>query len=303
MQRLFTDIVHLHDKAFRHALTFPRFCNSLLQMILPESYKKELELDGVRLLRDTFVNQDLEKIISDSIFFIPCKDSVDFIVAIVEHQSTHDDSMILRIGDYKQAVIKAAFSERKKEDIKSIPYIHAIVLYHGIQTYNAVKNLAMLTRNPHGWSQSLDGFSYDVFNLHEMSDETFTQNDWAGALCFVFKHIRDRNGEESLLQLLKILDNLTGQDSAAYKSFVLQYFCSGTDIIPRRFDEIFSRHNRSTYLEDQAMTLVQRWAEEGRQEGRQEIMQKMMDMLRREGADPKLLELASQLTGETETSA
>ncbi len=298
MPGIFKGVTHIHDKAFRHALTSPCFCNSLFDMILPEHIKKELDLSAITLLRESFVDENLRKLISDGIFSIPFKEQDDAMVAIVEHQSTHNHSMIIRMEEYKQSIIKAALAERNNEELVFVPLIYAVVLYHGRGPYKAATSLEALVRYPVRWPRPEYNNSYEVFNLHEMDDDAFQQYDWAGALCFAFKHIRDKDGEESLRQLLMLLNDLTSQGSDGFAKFVLEYFCSVTDLSDPVIENVISQYQRSQSPEEKSMSTLDKiiaygrreGIEIGRQEGRQEGRREMLEKLRQEGVDTKLLE-------------
>ncbi len=293
MQRIFSSTVHLHDKTFRRALAFPfpSFCQSLLNMILPEQFKKSLNLRAITPLKESFVGEELRKTISDCVFSIPYKKHQGIFVVIVEHQSSYDAKMILRMEEYKFSIFRSTYGILKSNASPLIPYIYAVELYHGQKKYGSTRRLEHLFHNPMNWSKPYDHCTHALFSVHEISDCDFVQYDWAGALCFAFKHVRGIKAINFSPGLLVLVDNLTGEDSEKFAVFVLEYFCRGANISHTDFDDVFSAYNQSTPTGRKIMTLVQHWHEQG--------MHKIIDLIReRAGQDPHLLELADALSEE-----
>ncbi len=287
---LLKEVNHLHDRGFRFAVTFPEVRQSLLEMVLPTNIKMLLNMTTIKSFKEIYLDETLNTSICDSTFCINYRGSNKFLLVFIEHQSSLDYKMAIRVEDYKNAIRKIIYRNRRKDDERPLPAIYPVILYHGERHYSAPTSIMDLIYDPAGIEKSDDISSPQLINLNKLEDNSLLRYGWAGILCFCFKHVRRSHHDESVLILLRHLDNLEGHNAKDFSDFMLKYFCAGIDMSAGQFRAIFSQHNCTQQLEGKVMTLAESFVQEGIEKGIEKGKIDCAQALLREGMEKEFIE-------------
>ena len=137
-----------HDKLFKNAFE-TRECPLLLS-VLPPTVCKTLDLQGLRQEPGSYLDENLKGRYSDLLFSVPFQQQMAptesdtandqpfpraFVYVIVEHQSTVDRFMALRLLEYMCRIWQAFRRDNPKA--KRLPVVFPLVVHHSAKGWTA----------------------------------------------------------------------------------------------------------------------------------------------------------------------
>lgn len=180
----------------------------------------------------------------------------------------------------------------KNKAIK-LPLIFPLVFYTGEKAYSGSMDIRDLIQAPSSLiEQSLFKQTFQLIDVNQLADDALHQQQWAGMLALMMKHIRDR---DILLFLKQILESLRHLEQAGGTDFVvlLLNYClnSGETFNTQEFVTIV-QHGLSPEIGDKVMSI----AEQLKAEGELQAMRKLAENAFLESIP---LETIQKLTGFT----
>ncbi|EOS8570428.1 Rpn family recombination-promoting nuclease/putative transposase, partial [Escherichia coli] len=117
----------IHDAAFRKTLKDPAAARDFLEQVLTPYQKSRCNLDTIELESTTFVAESLRQSACDVLLSMKTNDGKDgYIYTLIEHQSSPDKFIPLRMMRYILAVM-----EQHIEEHKCAPVVIPVLFYHG----------------------------------------------------------------------------------------------------------------------------------------------------------------------------
>ncbi|PCH57557.1 MAG: hypothetical protein COC15_00910 [Legionellales bacterium] len=98
-----------HDRVCKAALSDIRVAKGILQNYLPEEISKMIAFDTLQITDSSFVGEHMQKLESDILFKADINGSSGYIYTLIEHQSTPDKLMPVRLFSYMAAVFEHAY--------------------------------------------------------------------------------------------------------------------------------------------------------------------------------------------------
>ncbi|MDE2691788.1 MAG: Rpn family recombination-promoting nuclease/putative transposase [Acidobacteriota bacterium] len=138
-----SQIAQPHDALFRRVFSEPAQAAALLRETLPVAVRDRFAWNTLRRLPDTFVDERLRRTESDLLFEVdqPGGEPPVRLYVLIEHQSSPDPFMALRLLRYCTSVLEAAV--REVPERKRLPAVLPVVFHQG--------------RRPWPYPTSLDG--------------------------------------------------------------------------------------------------------------------------------------------------
>jgi predicted transposase/invertase (TIGR01784 family) len=173
-----------HDALLKKVMENPIAAAEFLDEYLPVEFKQQLDLSTVQMEKESFVEKNLTRQLSDIVLSVKTKDNEQaFVYALIENQSTPDYWISFRL--WKYALLLA---ERHMKGKDKLPLICPIVLYNGSKKYNAPRNLWELFTDP-AMSKKLLAGDYRLIDLQAMSDDDINYDKHISMLTYMMKHI------------------------------------------------------------------------------------------------------------------
>ncbi|MCP4111516.1 MAG: Rpn family recombination-promoting nuclease/putative transposase [Desulfobacteraceae bacterium] len=123
-----------HDKFFKETLTRRKNALSFFREYLPADIVAKLDWRTLKITKDTFIEPELRERFSDILYEIRAKGRQVFIYLLLEHQSTVDVWMPLRLLAY---IVKIWELYRKQNpDAEKLPGIVPVVSCHGREKWD-----------------------------------------------------------------------------------------------------------------------------------------------------------------------
>ncbi len=167
-----------HDAFFRHAFTRATDAASELRAVLPEKTVAAVDWDTLRVCKDTFVSPELRDRRSDVLFQARIDGHDGYLHVLVEHQSTVDDFMALRMLEYTINIWNHHL--RTHPEATHLPVVIPLVIYASRTSthWNAALNIADLLDTgptPDAVADFLPHFHYQVDDLTTIDLPTLLQ--------------------------------------------------------------------------------------------------------------------------------
>ncbi|ABV78702.1 Transposase and inactivated derivative [Rickettsia bellii OSU 85-389] len=178
-----------HDEIIRSAFENPLVSKEFFEMHLPPHIQNLISFEKLKMEKDSFVDKRLKKSIVDILFSAKFGEKKGYLYLLLEHQSTPEYKMALRLFRY---MFKIAEYHKKSTKSKKLPFIYPLIFYNGQKKYNAPRNLWELFENSElvktTWTND-----YQLINVHDIPDEKLKEKAWSGILQFFMKHIHERD--------------------------------------------------------------------------------------------------------------
>ena len=176
-----------HDYFFKVGMANLKVAREFLQMHLPSKLQTIIDLDQIKVEKDSFVDSNLKSQLADVLISCKGRDGKDVLVyALCEHQSKPDYWMSMRLFKY----IIAICEHYKKSHPKAtkLPLVYPIVFYNGRQQYNVPLNFYALFEHQEIAKEILQA-PYKVVEASKLDPEELKQYSWAGVMQFFMQRI------------------------------------------------------------------------------------------------------------------
>lgn len=256
----------LHDPFFKKALENPLVAREFFDNHLPDNIKKLINLETLKVEKETFVEPNLKRSMSDVLFTANFGSTEGYLYLLAEHQSTLETLMVFRLFKYMLAICDRHLTLNPND--KKLPLIYPILFYNAKQEYSAVRNLWDLFEDS-TLAKDIWAGDQQLVNVHDIPDEELKKKVWAGTMSFFMKHIHERDlakkWQEIADNLPKITEVSIGYD---FIEILLSYTLPNIE----KEDKILLQDTLNKKLgkekgEHLMTSLAQHWYDEGLTEG------------------------------------
>lgn len=176
------------DALFKLALEDTIIAKEFLEEYLPQDLQTILNLETVKVEKESYVEPNLRRQLSDLVYSVRTKsDEEAFVYVLLEHQSKVDHLIALRLWKYMLLLC-----ERHSKKQTKLPLIAPIVVYNGKERYTAVRDLWQLFSDP-AKAKELMTSEYKLIDLQAMPQDEITRKKQLGMFEFFLKHIHQRD--------------------------------------------------------------------------------------------------------------
>jgi len=282
-----------HDELFRSSMEHPKVSKEFLDAYLPQDVKERVDLDSIKVEKESFVEDKLKNSICDVLFSVKSIDGDAYIYVLVEHQSKPHHFMPLRLFKYMINICDQYLTKHPKAKI--LPPIYPMVFYNGKQKYNSPRNLWELFEDRDLAKAAWTG-DYQLINVHEIPDEEFKKRPWSGMMEILMKHIRDSDLLQKWTEMSEFLPEYA--ESVGGVGYIISMMHYSLTVMQEDDTMILKELVREKLNEEEGEEIMasfaQVWFDKGSNEGRLEATYKFAINLLAEGMD---VERVAQLTG------
>jgi hypothetical protein len=264
-----------HDRFFRHVFSDPEHASGELRAVLPAAIAAGLDGSSLRLLPATFVDPELSEQRADVLFSASVAGREVLVYVLLEHQSSVDAFMPLRILGYQVRIWEDY--RRENPHAKHLPPIVPVVVHHSEGGWTepvAFEALLELERNglealrPH-----VPGFTFVLDDLSRARDEDLRARAMSAlgrVALWCLKHARGGGDlTDDLARWGELLVEIAeAPNGVAALGTVLRYLLEVSQTPPERLRAL--SRALGPRAEEAYMTGAQLLREEGRREGRAE---------------------------------
>lgn len=192
------EIQNPHDKCFQKIMQQPANALAFFRQYLEPHWQNRIDLNTLELQSGSRVTSVFKKLHSDILYRVRLCDpdtqgETAYLYTLVEHQSTPDRTMAIRLLQYKASILLPHAHEAW------LPPIHTMVFYHG-RTTPYPYDLDLRFRTPEYARHTLQG-PPQLIDVQQQPDAILLQQDRAGLLSYFFKHVADQDVLSALIAL------------------------------------------------------------------------------------------------------
>lgn len=283
MSKKTTEIVtNPHDQFFRESMKDKRVAKEFLKINLPAEICALIDFDELILQPRSQSNAVRRESIVDVLFKTRIVGREAYIYLLLEHQSTPDPFMSLRVIEY---TINAIREYLKQHRTKTIPLIYPLVVYHGTP-YQFKTDIRDLVDAPRELVDKFFLKPFQLLDLNQVSDETLKQSMWSGIMEFTLKHIFERDMLPFIQEIAPMLQEIVHRGGRDFTGIVLQYVLESAELSSDQ--EFFNLINTQISDEEgeKIMSLAEKLRLEGEIKGELKGEMKLIKKMLANGVDP-----------------
>ena len=282
-----------HDKLTRRFLSDKKVATDLLKKHLPANVIGRLNLSTIKATSETAIDQKWKKFHNDIVFNCKTKDNKDtYIYMLVEHQSTPDQFMPVRILRYKMNVLGKYLDMKKKPE--KLPNIISLVVYHGEKKYPYAKNIFSCFEDGGLAKQDIIEPMVLLDLSQASSAEIIGQGGADAVLKLMLKWGRERDFVSKLQELMCSNPEIFVSLSLQQAGYIYEYAMFVGEGTPKNA-EIMKNAIEKTYGESKAkkmFSLADYYKKEGIEKGIEAIQDFLKEgLITKEQAEKKIKEL------------
>ena len=249
---------------------------NFLQIYLPPEILAKCDLESIFIENTSYIEEDLRTNFSDVVYRLNFKNKIQtdcmYVHVLVEHQSSAERLMPLRIIGYQLAIIRKYLVENSKSSRRKVklPLVIPFVFYHGkTSPYPYPCEIGDLFADKNFYTK----FPLGTFNLIDLtikSDDELLQHGTLSLLEIIGKHINMRNAIvdiSAIIKALQVAHKSAITEALANATFSYLFEALETEVAQLLIKEI---KKQIPYYGGNAMNYAEYLRQEGRQEGKQE---------------------------------
>ena len=299
------------DALFKTIMEDTVAAREFLEYYLSKDFKDLVDLSKITVEKESFVEDDLKRALSDIIYKIKTKDNEDaYAFVLIEQQSTPDHLIAFRLWKYMLLLcdrcIKKNHRGRSGKAIK-LPLIMPIVFYNGTKKYNAPLNLWSLFSQPALAKQFMTD-DYRLVDLQSMSDEEIKQKEHLGIIEYFMKHIHTRDMLKLWAEFLKSFKEAILIDKDRGYIYIKHLLWYSDTKVPedkqQELNDLIMTNLNQNDGETIMRTIAQKYIEEGMQQAEANvhlISQRYIEEGKEEGEHNKAITMAKKMLGKQKT--
>lgn len=299
-----------HDELFKKVMSEPVAAREFLEHYLPVTFKSKININSVKIEKESFVTEDLRKRLSDVVYSVSLKQNIDgknstdstnddnvdndkaYVYVLIEHQSSSDYWIAFRLWQYMLLLCERHKDANKnknsvaKEKDNKLPLICPIVVYANDKPYNAPRSFWELFEDGKT-AKELMGDEYLLVDLQKQSDDEIEQKKHLGMMEYMLKHIKARdilNLWQSLLEKFESSIEVDKKNGYIYIKWLLWYSDAKVSEDKQvELAKIIASYLKKEDQEGLMRTIADKYIDEGIAQGMQIGEAKGMQIGRNEG--------------------
>ncbi|MBF0310486.1 MAG: Rpn family recombination-promoting nuclease/putative transposase [Magnetococcales bacterium] len=274
-----------NDSSYKLLFSHPEMVRDLLLGFVPGEWVAHLDYSTLEKVSGSFVGDEFRDREEDCIWRVGLGETWLYIYILLEFQSTVDDFMPVRVGDYGFSLFQDLRRANRLPD-KKLPPILPVVIYTGKKRWNApleVNEMIAIVPGLEPWQPRQRYLLVEVGTLAESQLQRMRN---LAAVLFRLERSRSIGAVRELVGLLG--EWLYAPEQASLRRSFTVWL--RRVLLPKRLPkadipEMVELHEVNTMLAESVQEWVKPWVDQGlqqgRQEGRQEEAAAMLLMLLR----------------------
>ena len=288
------ELDHPHDRLFRAVFSDAAEAAGLLQAVLPQELRDEIDWKTLKLLEGTFLDDALRESESDLLYEVAYrkKEERAWLYLLFEHQSTADAWMRFRLLKYCCRIWEAGIRDAPGQS--ELRPIVPLVFYQGRRGWRHSTEFADLfpaAAREWPWVPRFEHMLLDQTGLEPEGVEGGVKGRIAQLLMMAAYGRHVRPAVDMAARLLGPL--FSGGGVNHFRLFIRYVVATQDEADVRTFDEALRRHGREQGGE--IMSYAQQLLEEGERLGEQRARVEMVEGFLRAGVAWEVIEAATGL--------
>ncbi len=267
-------IFKAHDRYFRGAMDDVDVAMSCIRAHLPVELVAQIDPESLQVMKGSFIEEDLREKITDVTYRATFRGERGYVYFLIEHQSTPDPLMALRLHHYILQIIQRDLAEQKileanKGHIPKLPLVVPHVIYNGQSEYTYSTDIFDLFYNPEKAREFfLQPFGLTV--LKNTADAQLKEEPLIGMVELLLKHAATRDMLSLMNEVLEdVLQAFEELDKPKLLKSSISYLFETQEgsMSKKEIGEEFKKSLLSASTKTKIMTIAESLRQEGLREG------------------------------------
>ncbi|MBX9578227.1 MAG: Rpn family recombination-promoting nuclease/putative transposase [Chthoniobacterales bacterium] len=271
-------ITHPHDRLFRKFMSNPLAVVEFLKEYFP-SVAEKVDPGSLRPVDGVLIGKDLQEQRTDFLSHATFQGNPGYLYLLVEHQSTPDRLMPLRMMEYFFQIIRRDL--QGKDEGAPFPIIVPCIIYNGKKPYSYTTSFFKMFANPE-LAKSIVSNPFPLTDLSQIPDKELKKAPLIGFMNMLLKHAAEQDAIALVRELSPIIKFLEKANQLDLLEAGVYYLVTvnKNDVA---FQDVFKEFQKhiTPRTQEHVMTIaeslidegLQKGLQKGRQEGRQEGLQ------------------------------
>ncbi|MBF0121176.1 MAG: Rpn family recombination-promoting nuclease/putative transposase [Desulfobacterales bacterium] len=251
-----------YDKYFKELLEKTDHARSFFENYLSSSILQLLDLNTLRIEKESFIEEDLKEYFSDLLYSVKFGDKTGYVYLLLEHKSDLYKYVSLQMLHYKTKIWRRHVNNNKGSDL---PIVISLLIYHGRQPWSYGNKFSdIVEKGKDDLKPYIPDFEYILCDL-----STYQDHEIKGILTlkvglFAIKYIFDPNLWEHLPKIFALLKEVIDSDTGikSLEALLRYIFSAREDILPEKLKELVE-NNLSKHKGGIVMTVAERLMQQG----------------------------------------
>jgi len=280
-----------HDKFFKETFSNVEVARDFMQNYLPEPILKIVDLQTLDIQKDSFIDENLKETFSDMLFQAKINQRDGYLYFLFEHKSYTSKTVALQLLNY---MVRIWEQKAIKENVRQIPVIIPILIYHGKEKWEIGNTLADLITDydvlPEEVKEMTPNFRYQIYDLSQFTDEDIKGNAQLAITLSIFRDVFQKSSQvflDTIIQAARAINELKEKETGIqYFETCMRYILNAGPQLSKDQLKSVLKQIELTYPEgsEVTMTLAEVFRNEGIDEG--------LEKGRKEGEMQALLKMA-----------
>ena len=265
-----------HDAFCKEKLRDPVKAKEFARHILKPEVAARLDIDNLQIDPESYIDDDLKRLLADVVYRIPVKGSDESIVVyiLIELKTENDKWTIFQLAKYVIRIwdreLKLAEKE-KRLDAFLFPMVIPVIFHHDESAFTAPTELMTLVRVIQGLEAFTLNMKSILFDVTPLGENELPENIELAAFLMVLQAVFSDDTMQKLLKVLqKLLPHLhLPEVQKDWQDHLYYALVSAKDFSREQCEEIYQKTNE-TGVVTMSLTLADQLFTEGKAEGREE---------------------------------
>ncbi len=200
-----------HDRFVKETLTRRENAISFFREYLPAEIVSKLDWRTLKISKETFVDPELRERFSDIVYEIRAKGRRIFIYLLLEHQSSVDPWMPLRLLGYMLRLWE--LWRKQNPDEKKLPGIIPVLFYHGGDEWDVSVHFRDMIESPELTEEFVPRFRYLLRDFSPSGDEAIRGTVMLRLFLNLMSHIFSPRFGEIFDRMVPLLTELSKKET------------------------------------------------------------------------------------------
>lgn len=245
----------------------------MLQKQLPADVVEQLDLEGLQVCKDSFVDSKLNMSFSDLVFEVPLLQGGSALVTVLfEHKSSPDLFTPAQVLSYISGI-----TDTRRRNNEAPCCVIPIILYHGESAWpTEALSLLELTAAPNSLRRYVPDFDICLIDLSRTPDDELREKSIYFSVVWMLKYSRTPQIADRLTEALQVVMSLRDEQSPLeVLEAILRYVVSASQhVTPTQLERAVRNGITDQSIQSRVIstmpTLAEAWIQEGHEKGREQ---------------------------------
>ena len=255
-----------HDKFFKESFSRKEVVESFISEYIPETVTKQIDLNTLEILKDSFIDKELTEHFSDLLYKVKIAGKPSFLYLLFEHKSFPDSMTHFQLLRNTVKILELYLKQNKNS--RKLPVVISLVIYHGSQKWDIKNSIVPLFEEIEGTVQYIPDFRAEILDISHIPDDMIKGEIFLQVHFLIQKYIHTPQLFDKLPDIFMLVKSLTeDRKKTEYMEMLLRYLAASVEKDKKQ--DLKEEIKKAIHSGDTLMTTIaEEWVQEGEIKGK-----------------------------------